>query len=85
MKTNKVLTTAEVNMAIMSVHAIPSELPDRVYDALFDYFQAEMPYGTAKARTGDPYQWIDERLSFMTNAEIRAIFEIQHCSSSISK
>jgi len=36
------------------------ELEDNLYDALFDYYlhSGEMPYGIAKARTGDPYNWI---------------------------
>jgi len=29
---------------------------------LFTYFQEEMPYGTKKARTGDPDIWIMDRL-----------------------
>jgi len=35
------------------------------FDALFDYYcdNGEMPYGTAKARTGDPYDWITDRLA----------------------
>lgn len=35
------------------------------YDRLFDYFcnNGEMPYGVAKARTGDPDQWIADRLT----------------------
>jgi hypothetical protein len=35
------------------------------HDKLFEYFAfktREMPYGTAKARTGDPEIWIMERL-----------------------
>ena len=35
------------------------------YTKLFEYFvfeSGEMPYGIAKARTGDPDQWIIERL-----------------------
>ena len=40
------------------------ELDDDLYDALFDYYASsgEMPYGTMKARTGDPYEWITDRL-----------------------
>ena len=36
-----------------------------IYEKLFDYFAfetGEMPYGIAKARTGDPDTWILERL-----------------------
>jgi len=35
------------------------------YDKLYEYFAfetGEMPYGVAKARTGDPDLWILERL-----------------------
>ena len=35
------------------------------YEALFDYFSnnGEMPYGTQKARDGDPVQWITDKLN----------------------
>ncbi len=36
------------------------------YEKLYEYFAfeaCEMPYGTAKARDGDPDTWILERLS----------------------
>lgn len=40
---------------------------DELYDALFDHYCStnEMPYGTAKARTGDPYEWITAKLCEM--------------------
>ena len=40
------------------------ELDTDLYDALFDYYAntGEMPYGTMKARTGDPYEWISRQL-----------------------
>jgi hypothetical protein len=40
------------------------ELDEQLYDALYDYYthSGEMPYGVAKARTGDPYNWIAFRL-----------------------
>lgn len=38
------------------------ELHDNLYDALYDYYFDDMPYGTKKARTGDPYEWIADRL-----------------------
>ena len=40
------------------------ELDDDLYDALYDYYAnaGEMPYGTMKARTGDPYEWVTQRL-----------------------
>ena len=41
------------------------ELADDLYDALFDYYSdtGDMPYGTAKARDGDPYEWIAQNLN----------------------
>lgn len=39
------------------------DMDDDLYHALFDYYfdAGEMPYGVAKARSGDPYEWISER------------------------
>ena len=39
------------------------DLDEDLYDALFDYYcdEGEMPYGVAKARSGDPYEWVTER------------------------
>jgi len=38
---------------------------DELYEKLFDYYcsSGEMPYGTMKARTGDPWNWITDQLS----------------------
>ncbi len=40
------------------------ELDSNLYDALYDYYSlnGEMPYGTAKARTGDPMEWVADKL-----------------------
>jgi hypothetical protein len=38
------------------------DLSDHLYDALYDYYHDDMPYGVAKARSGDPYEWISDRL-----------------------
>lgn len=40
------------------------ELSDKLFEALYEYYlnSGDMPYGVAKARTGDPYTWIAERL-----------------------
>lgn len=32
------------------------------YEKLFSYYSDEMPYGTQKARTGDPDEWILNKL-----------------------
>lgn len=41
------------------------DMTQRQYEALFRVFEDEMPYGTRKARTGDPYVWILNRLDFL--------------------
>jgi len=41
-------------------------LTEDQFDYFFDYYfltTSEMPYGVAKARTGDPYEWIDDKIS----------------------
>ena len=35
-------------------------ITDEMFNDLYEYYVEDMPYGTAKARTGDPYQWIEE-------------------------
>jgi len=42
-----------------------NDLDSDLYDALYDYYSdnGEMPYGVAKARDGDPYQWISNRFA----------------------
>ena len=41
------------------------DMSDDLYDALYDYYNhhGAMPYGVAKARDGDPYEWIGNRLA----------------------
>jgi len=40
------------------------ELDNDLYEALFDYYSdaGEIPYGIAKARDGDPYEWVAANL-----------------------
>jgi hypothetical protein len=40
------------------------DLDDHLFDALYDHYlhSGEMPYGTAKARDGDPYEWVTQKL-----------------------
>jgi len=38
------------------------DLSDHLFDALYDYYHDDMPYGVAKARSGDPHEWISDRL-----------------------
>jgi hypothetical protein len=41
-----------------------ADLDTDLYHALFDYYSdaGEMPYGVAKARDGDPYEWVTQQL-----------------------
>jgi hypothetical protein len=42
-----------------------NDLDSDLYEALFDYYSdaGEMPYGVAKARTGDPFSWVSDKLA----------------------
>jgi hypothetical protein len=40
-----------------------NEEDDAVDDFLFSHFEKDMPYGTAKARSGDPKNWIADHMS----------------------
>ncbi len=57
------------------------ELDHDLYDALFDYYSQHgaMPYGVAKARTGDPYNWVSDRLASdlgINEADVLNTFEV---------
>jgi hypothetical protein len=40
------------------------EVNEELYDKLYNHFcqNSEMPYGVAKARTGDPSEWIAQHM-----------------------
>lgn len=42
-----------------------NDLDNDLYDALYDYYSdnGEIPYGVAKARDGDPIQWVSDRFA----------------------
>jgi len=54
---------------ILDRHGVKSldeiEVGEPVYDSLYDYYvdSGEMPYGTMKARDGDPVEWITYRVA----------------------
>lgn len=43
---------------------------EEIDDLLYHIFADEMPYGTAKARTGDPKNWIADEIGRMNDLEI---------------
>jgi hypothetical protein len=52
------------------------EMSDALYDVLYDYYFDDMPYGTRKARTGDPGEWISDR--FAADIGIDESYMAQH-------
>jgi len=66
-KMPKTLNEYDGVKAILIKHdSLNIELEDldepKLLQDLFEYFQEDMPYGTQKARTGDPDVWIMDRL-----------------------
>jgi len=55
------MTINEAKVVFEKQHVLTVEY-DEAYDILFGHYMGEMPYGTAKATTGDPYVWIAEKL-----------------------
>lgn len=55
---------------IAAEYAVNDSVVEDRFDELFEYYTYPdrvktsdmMPYGVAKARTGDPYQWIGNKL-----------------------
>jgi hypothetical protein len=39
------------------------DMSNALYDALYDYYFDDMPYGTKKARDGDPHEWVSDRFA----------------------
>jgi len=61
MKGNEMKITDEMLVAIANCEM---EMDTEIFDLLYEYYLPEMPYGIAKARTGDPYEWIYGRIEF---------------------
>ena len=42
----------------------PCDIPDSAMEKLYEYYvsSGDMPYGTQKARNGDPHNWIINQL-----------------------
>lgn len=58
------------------------EMSEDLYGKLYSYFNdnGEMPYGVAKARTGDPHQWIYDKMP-----EVARLFPVLETSKTIKK
>ena len=60
------MTLKEINIKFakdIKVFTESDDMSDALYDALYEYYlnNGEMPYGVAKARDGDPYEWVADR------------------------
>ena len=60
------MTLKEINIKFakdIKVFTETDEMSDELYDALFEYYfvNGEMPYGVAKARDSDPFEWVADR------------------------
>jgi len=61
---SSILSDEEKQQIKMWVNNQIEDLDDDLFEKLFQHYleNGEMPYGTAKARTGDPYQWMFDRM-----------------------
>lgn len=63
MRIVKLETLLEENKELLQKFLVGKEdLPWDLYTDFYQIFCEEMPYGTAKGRTDDPYIWICERV-----------------------
>ena len=60
------LTEAQATVLVEALEEGGSidDVDGSIFESVFNFYCAnnEMPYGTAKARDGDPYEWIDNAL-----------------------
>jgi len=56
--------TLEETIRIKDILSKKTDLSNEpeLFEKLIDYYSDEIPYGTLKARTGDPYKWIFDKL-----------------------
>lgn len=72
---------SNIDKAIRRFKYNEEDLPQDIMDALYTHFvrKGEMPYGTMKARTGDPDLWIWDRIGDMNDLEIDTLIdELEH-------
>lgn len=57
--------TAEAAAEVIEALGNGDDIADEAYDVFFEYYcnNGEMPYGTAKATTGDPLHWVSDRVA----------------------
>jgi len=70
---NPMLTPVQVqSLRDIFINRKGIDMADGTEEVLYNIFMSlgEMPYGVAKARTGDPSEWIYERLAKMSPGEL---------------
>lgn len=60
-----VLTKEDVRELAARFRAGDEAIVEDYFNRLCEYFSDEMPYGTMKARDGDPYIWLANKLENM--------------------
>ncbi len=76
------LTSLDVKSIVEFVEDITlnyDHMTDNAQTALYEYFMEQMPYGTAKARTGDPDVWITDRMSTWDAEQVNDTFKATLC------
>lgn len=76
----------EVEYLVSVMHSPTEDISPDIMDKLMNFYSDEMPYGTQKARSGDPYEWIADRLSQIYDKfgdegirnEFNSVMESQH-------
>jgi len=54
--------TPEELQELKVIHETNGDMDEDLWLKVYEYFLPGMPYGTAKARSGDPYEYCGDRL-----------------------
>ena len=78
------LTQEEIEMMSEYIEGSKEFYGTSAYDKLYEYFAFntnEMPYGVAKARTGDPDSWIIDKLAGENQESSSFLDKLKHLSA----
>ena len=67
------LDTSDQMAEMIYAYLVYNEDFDEVDEFLYDRFESEMPYGTRKARTGDPKDWIANHMCHLFREQLKAL------------
>jgi len=79
----EILTPDEKQEVLQWLSGYADDISNELFQKLFDYYtnNGEMPYGTAKARTGDPFEWLFNHLADEYRSEIPESSGEEMCST----